>query len=348
MEKEYDYLIIGLGLAGSCLALELCNLNKRILVFDDPNGKSSSKVAGGLINPVTGRKMTLTWKAEQLFPYLDTFYSKASKQLKAKFYFKMPIYRPFISTAEQNEWHGKSIEPEYINFVEKVHSKSEKEQNVNDPFGGIVLKNSGFLKTTVFLDAVKDYLKNINAVLDEKFDLENVNFNNENIVYKKIKAKKVIFCEGVQAAGNPYFKEIKFRPVKGEVLSLKLDEPLNKIYNRGVFILPRDGVHVVGSNYNHKTLDWEPSLEAKEEILHKLDDLLCKPYKIVGHKAGVRPAIADRRPVLGASKWNSNIVIFNGLGTKGVSLAPYFAQQLAEWLVNNKPIKPEVAINRFY
>lgn len=48
------------------------------------------------------------------------------------------------------------------------------------------------------------------------------------------------------------------------------------------------------------------------------------PYNVVEHKAGVRPSVSDRRPVLGPCKDYEQLVVFNGLGTKGVSLAPFF------------------------
>ncbi len=112
--------------------------------------------------------------------------------------------------------------------------------------------------------------------------------------------------------------------------------------------MPRDGSHTVGSNYNHKDLSWENTEKGRVEIEVKLKALLLKEYKVVGHKAGVRPSVSDRRPVLGESSNNEQIIIFNGLGTKGVSLAPFFANQLADNLVNGTEIEKEVNVNRFY
>ncbi len=341
-------MIVGQGLAGSCLALELAAHKKKLVVFNNAQGHSSSRVAGGLINPVTGRKMVLTWKAHQLFPFLNRFYTAAMVKLENNFYRTLPLYRPFVSTEEQNEWQGKSVEAQFAPFVEAVVTASEAERMVKDPFGGLLLKQSGYLDTDSFINSVAKWLKKEHKLVNAKFDAKDVNFNEDVVVYKEIKAGKIIFCEGVGAIQNPYFPEIKFRPVKGEVLTIMLDTPLHKIYNRGVFVLPREGSCTVGSNYNHKDLTWEPTNAGKEEISKKLNELLLKPYKIVGHKAGVRPSVADRRPVLGASRQNEHMIIFNGLGTKGVSLAPYFAHQLANWLLTGSPIDKEVHINRFF
>lgn len=348
MEQEYDYIIVGQGLAGSCLALNLVNKGKRILVFSDPNGKSSSRVAGGLINPITGRKMVLTWKANELFPYLDKFYREAETLLAANFYFKLPIYRPFVSIEEQNEWQGKSVEPTYSPFIKGVITQKENKNIVNDPFGGLLLDNGGYLDTNIFLDAVSGWLKKQEFLLNERFNIDLVNFTADGVVYKDVTAKRIIFCEGVSGNKNPYFTDIKFRPVKGEVLKVEMEADLNKIYNRGVFVMPRNGSYTVGSNYNHRDLTWDPTEKGKEEIEVKLKALLNKPYTIVGHKAGIRPSVTDRRPVLGASKEREQMIVFNGLGTKGVSLAPYFASQLTEWLCNGKEVDKEVRVERFF
>jgi hypothetical protein len=42
-----------------------------------------------------------------------------------------------------------------------------------------------------------------------------------------------------------------------------------------------------------------------------------------------------------------NIGIFNGMGTKGCSLAPYFAEQMTEHILHQTPIDKEASIDRF-
>jgi len=61
----------------------------------------------------------------------------------------------------------------------------------------------------------------------------------------------------------------------------------------------------------------------------------------------MRPTTPDRKPILGVHPQHAQAVVFNGLGTKGVSLAPYFSGVLAEALENDAPINKEVDIDRY-
>src|SRR5688572_337382 len=106
-----DFIIVGQGLAGSAVALQLINRGKKILVIDRPIANSSSRVAVGLFNPITGRNLVKTWLADQLFPCFHRFYRDAETLTGKKFFHSLPLYRPFGSIEEQNEWMAKSADP---------------------------------------------------------------------------------------------------------------------------------------------------------------------------------------------------------------------------------------------
>ena len=73
-----------------------------------------------------------------------------------------------------------------------------------------------------------------------------------------------------------------------------------------------------------------------------------KPYKIVDQEAGIRPATLDRRPFLGVHPEFERLLMFNGFGTKGVSLMPYFSVKFCDFLSNDKELPEEVNINRYF
>tara|TARA_R110000796_G_scaffold74374_1_gene167291 strand:- start:277220 stop:278272 length:1053 start_codon:yes stop_codon:yes gene_type:complete len=344
-----DYILVGQGLAGSILANHLINAGCSVMVFDDPSLSNSSKIAGGLYNPVTGRKMVKTWNADNLFNYLTAYYPKLESQLDSDFLNDIPIYRPFISAEELNEWMGKSADIDYSSYVQKVHNNSAYGNQVKDDFGGILLNQSGFVDTAKLLFASAAFLNGKNSLKHEYFDPSDLRLEEGYAEYKGIKCKSVIFCNGHKSLEQQYFGWIPLRPVKGELLMIKTDEDLRVIHNRGVFVIPLgNGICKVGSTYDHQNLDENPTIEAKNVLVHKLNELIKFPYEIEYQLAGVRPATKDRKPIIGQHPEFKSLISFNGFGTKGVSLIPYYAIQLTQLLTEASRIDDEVNIERFF
>jgi glycine/D-amino acid oxidase-like deaminating enzyme len=69
--------------------------------------------------------------------------------------------------------------------------------------------------------------------------------------------------------------------------------------------------------------------------------------QILEQKAGVRPTVLDRRPLMGEHPAYQGVYIFNGLGTKGYMMAPTLASELADFMLEQKPLDPETDIRRF-
>lgn len=350
IQKKIDYLIIGQGLAGSCLAVQLMSRGKSLVVFDQPKVNRASAVAAGLFNPITGKVMAKTWKADLSFSYLFSFYKNAETNLGKKFFFPQSLYRPFLTVEEQNEWMAKSEEPEFKDYVEKVFGNSIFGSQVNDLLGGLLLKQCGYLDTILFMDAVRVRLNKLNSYREEKFKPESLKVTNKQVEYEYLIADKIIFCGGINDASINYFKQLPLRPLKGETLQIRLPQSIDNIYNRGVYIVPTDieREYKIGATYSPHDKTTEVTKVARQELVEKLDDLLRLPYEITHQNWGIRPTTSDRRPIIGSHPSEKKIVIFNGLGTKGVSLAPYFSGQLADWLVGIGEIEKDVSIERFY
>lgn len=342
---EYDYMLVGQGLAGSCLALQLLQRGKRILVIDLYTEHAATQVAAGLFNPVTGRVMAKTWKADVLFPYLHDFYRKAEALTGERFFYPMPLYRPFISVEEQNEWMGKSTNDALAAYIDSVSINPIQTDHVKNPFGGLKLKQCGYLNTPVFSRAVRTYISRKGTLLPEHFDEAELTFSETGIGYRNYRAEKIILCQGVQALSGKLFSWLPIRPLKGETLTLQTDQNIAMIYNRGVYVVP--GSWKVGATYHSNDLTEAVTTTARTELTQKLEELVSFPYKITAQSWGMRPTTPDRRPILGAHPQYKQAIVFNGLGTKGISLAPYFSGVLAAWLENEALINKEVDIERY-
>jgi glycine/D-amino acid oxidase-like deaminating enzyme len=73
---KVDYLIIGQGLCGTFLSWNLLKEGRRVIVIDESRPFSSTKVASGVINPITGRRMVKTWMIDELLPFAKRAYEQ--------------------------------------------------------------------------------------------------------------------------------------------------------------------------------------------------------------------------------------------------------------------------------
>jgi len=348
LRDEFDYIIVGDGLAGVTLALQLHNRGKKLVLFSGTDDNVSSIVAAGLYNPITGRKMVKTWHADLLFPYLKSFYQKTEEITGDHFLNKKTIYRPFISAEEQNEWMAKSADKGFESYIEKVHMSSTSD-SVYDPFGGLALDSAGYLDIPSYLRSTIEFLNKEQLVFSKNFEYANLELENESVEYEGLKANKVLFCEGIGMRKNPYLNWLPLRPVKGEILFIKGDFDFDYILNRGVFVLSLgNDIYKVGSTYDHHDLSLDPTAKAKQQMLDKLKDILQADFEVVDQIAGIRPATKDRRPFLGIHPKFETIGVFNGLGTKGVSLAPFWSEHFVEHLEQGKKLDSDVNISRHF
>ena len=346
MAKKYDYIIIGQGIAGSVLSLKLLQRGKSILVLDTPSNNISSSVAAGIFNPITGRRMVKTWYADQLWQAFTSFYQEQESHLEANFFHYVKHYRPFRSAADSNDFTARSVSGGYEHFITDISTESESSL-LNDEHGGIWIDQSGYLNIPVFLASVRERLITQGSYLSKHFDDSEMDLENQKI--GDYYFEKLIFCRGWTERDHAIFSELPFKPVKGEILSIQLPQQLPYIVNRGVFVLPKaDGKCVVGSTYNHDDLSSTPTTDGKSQLIEKLEDLYSGNYEITGHFAGVRPSSADRKPFVGIHPKFETIGILNGLGTKGVSLAPHFADKLISFIEGNGKIEAEADIRRYY
>jgi glycine oxidase len=341
-----DFLIVGQGLAGSVLALQLLKYGKRMLVINNSKTNSASSAAAGIYNPITGREMVKTWLAEDLFPYLTHFYQEVEQILGVKILHPMPVFRPFLTTQERSEWLTRVFRKDYTAFLAEVVGASYHREDMLYQYGGIVLKQSGYLDVQGFLKATRAYLEARGAYLEADFSYDHIRLG-KHVSYQSIKARQVIFCEGPQATKNPFFSMLPFRLVKGELILVSLRRPLEVIYNRRVFVLPQVANQaVVGATYDGQDLSLSPTEKAMQILEEKLRNTFNLAYTVRGQRTGIRPATFDRRPLIGLHPWYPQVGIFNGLGTKGVSLAPFFAKVFAEHLLLQKKLPLEVQIGR--
>ena len=343
-----DYLIVGSGLAGISFAEVALKNNKTILLLDDKS-QNSSRVAGGLYNPVILKRFSEVWNAKEQLVLMNDFYNRVEDKLKERFNFKMHVLRKFFSIEEQNNWFAAS---DKINLAPFLSTKliSKKYNSIDSPYDYGEVLHTGYVDTALLLDAYRKYLLENDLLREETFDFSNIEFLDSGVKYRDIQAQNIIFAEGFGMHKNPFFNYLPLDGTKGELFVIKApDLKLDVIVNTSVFILPLgDDLFKVGATYNWYDKTAEPTEEGKQELLERIKEIITCDFEIVKHFAGVRPTVADRRPLLGTHEKHKSIHILNGLGTRGVMLGPAMAKALYDYIENNVPLDRESYIKRFH
>lgn len=342
-----DYIIVGSGLAGIAFAETLLQQGKSFLVFDNQS-HNSSKIAAGLYNPVILKRFSQVFNAKQQLEIADTFYTTIEQKLAVRFDFKIPIYRKFFSIEEQNNWFTASDKSNLAPFLSTT-IVTKKYTGIDSPFGYGEVLHTGYVDTVALLTHYHQYLKDMNLFSSTTFDYALLDILDKHIEYQNIKAKNIVFAEGFGMHSNPFFNYLPLDGTKGELFIIRANDlDLDVIVNTSVFILPLgDNLFKVGATYNWKDKTNETTAEGKQELIDRIKEILTCDFEIVNHFAGVRPTVKDRRPLLGTHPTHKNLHILNGLGTRGVMLAPAMALDLYQFIENGIPLDNTIDINRY-
>lgn len=342
-----NFLIIGQGLAGTVLSHTINKSGQSFKIVDGGIKNSASQAAAGIFNPITGRQMRKTWMAAELFAFLPNFYKSLEEYLDTELIHFMPVLRMFDSQKQVNDWHSQLERPGISDFMKK--DLPDYPQNIKAPLGLFATKQSGYLDVPKLISTYRKALLEKQLIREESFQFEKLKFQNEKVIYGDIIADKIIFCEGAKGVGNPYFQYLPLIPNKGEILEVEIKNLNNdNIYNKNGFLMPRKNQNFwVGSTYHRDNSDTNLTETGLKELESKINGITGEEYKKKRTYVGIRPTVKDRRPLIGLHPENEQIGIFNGLGSKGVSLAPFWANIFVEHLINKKELPSEVNITRY-
>lgn len=333
-QEQSETIIVGAGLAGVSMAWDFY-FNNIPFTLIDGDDRSTAKAAAGLMNPVVFRRLNQSWRATEFMPVAFAFYQTIEKSLNKRVLHPTKFSRILSNTGEVNDWMLKTDEfPDFFGEISK-----EEIKGVIAPAGFAHVKSAAYLDLLTFIEESLNYFKSKGIkVQKELFDYDSISVE-----------KSYVFCEGRGLHQNPFFNYLPLNGTHGETLFIKTDAlNLDEVLNKNLFILPLgNNTYRIGATYNWKEKETVTTETGKAELLEKLHEFTDFEFEIIDQRAGIRPTVIDRRPLLGQHPIHKNLYVFNGLGTKGVMLAPFYVHQFTNYFKHGIELENMVNINRF-
>jgi glycine oxidase len=344
-----DFIIVGRGLAASVLMHTFYKNNISFITIGTESLSNCSRVAAGIWNPVVIKRMNPSWKAAEVISALMEFYPECERTLQTRLITLRQIVKPFTEEQEKALWKKKAGAELSSFLVDEPQNNLTGLEGLKIPNDFGLIENAGNLDMPTFLSASAAFFKE--RIRDEVFEHKELVIENSHVEYKYIKAGNVIFCEGHVVSKNPFFSWIPLNPAKGELLTISSEEIhlKNRIFNRDGFLMDlSDNRFRLGATFEWDKLDEKPTAAGLKELTQKLRRMTSKRYTVEDHQAGIRPATVDRRPIVGKHPVHERLFVFNGLGAKGVMLAPYLSGKFVLFFSKKEDLCPEADVRRFY
>lgn len=323
------------------LSETLAQRGKRVMVFDAPLPGRASHVAAGLVNPVSLRRTVLTWRASEMLAIAGAFYRDLGLQYDTVFWHPTPLAVLFPTAQEAGIWQLRMKDPDMMRFLRLDTSADPALDELPQPYGRGIVDRCARVDVARMLNAYRGQALASGELEERHVVASDIEHTTDGVAVHGRTAPLLVHC------GGPFAQVDGLVQVKGEGLTVRIsDLHLGKVIHRGVFMLPMgEDVYRVGATFAWNDVWSGPTEEARRSLLDRLERLVGREVEVLDHWCGVRPASKDRRPILG--RIGRHEVVFNGLGSRGVVLAPWCAQHLCAHLFEGAAMDPVVDPARF-
>tara|TARA_B100000795_G_scaffold15103_1_gene10234 strand:- start:2875 stop:3939 length:1065 start_codon:yes stop_codon:yes gene_type:complete len=352
--KNVDYIIVGMGIAGLVFSKTLRDHGKSFVVIDNPN-QGATKASGGVLNPTVLKRFTPAWNTVEFVLKAAPFYESLATEIGQQVLSGVAIHRILSNVEEQNNWMVASDKEILSRFLSPEILKN-KNTAINAPFGLGAVMQASMMRPYDLLKAYQDFLKHQDQLIEAQFQHKELIITSTAVQYKDIRAAKIVFAEGAGVAHNPYFT-VDVSPIgkkvfvgnKGEYIIVKAPELQSEAILKGpVMVIPLgDDLYKVGASYGRDDYSSHTTPGACEEISAKLSKMISCDFKVVDQVTGIRPTVKDRKPLVGCLQNTKSVSFLNGLGTRGLTMAPCLAGHLYDYLENDVQIPELIDIKRF-
>ena len=314
----------------------------------DANNVKASVVAAGLYNPVILKRFTMAWNADEQLNFAKQFYRKLEGQLENNFIEPLEVIRRFNSVKEQNSWFTKLNNPGLSKYM-SGELFCDEISGVKAAYNYGKLEGTGRILIKPLIEKYMAFLKKQDAFLNEKFDYDELKIFDGFVKYKSFEARNIIFCEGYALKQNPFFNKLPLVGNKGSYIIIESEHlQLAKALKSYYFLIPLGAnQYKFGATYENHFKDVDHDKATKAHLVNELEQLISVPYKLISQETAVRPTVIDRRPLVGQHTVYEQLFVCNGMGTRGVMIAPTASKHLVNYILKNEPIPKDIDINRF-
>ena len=347
-EKVVDCLIIGQGISGTMLSYYLQQQGQTVIMIDEARPYTASRIASGLINPVTGKKWVTSWMAGELLPFAENAYAELGQLLNTELIRKYDLLG-FHPSQEAKQLFEARIE-EDDTYLYEVMNEQLWAPHFDFHFGIGGVHPCFIIDVPGLLNGWRQKMLAQEALIETSFSWGDCQLIPGGVIYKNITARRIILCKGPADIDDPYFTRLPFQLNKGEAIIARIPElPRTHLYKYGpISIVPwQENLFWIGSIFDREYKDELPTPAFRAMIATTLSRWLKLPYYIEDHLAAIRPATGGQKPFSGFHPVHTQVGIFNGMGSKACSQAPLLAQELAAHIAHGTPLTPEADISRF-
>jgi glycine/D-amino acid oxidase-like deaminating enzyme len=331
---QRDLLIVGQGLAGTLLGWELERAGVAFTIADLGHVHAASRVAAGILNPVTGQRIVKSWRVDALRPVARQTYRELEHALGVPLWRELRVRRFFVDDRERRVWADKKARGDLGEYA----GASDRE--------GFWIEGAARVDTAALIAAARARWLRAGVLREERVDWTRAGAD----------YGLVIDCTGAglpapsgAETGGP-FAEAPWQFSKGECLALEIDGLAHDVVlNRRHWLLPEAaGRAKVGATHEPGRRDTAATAEARAELEASVAAMTRERFAVVAQEAGVRCYLPDKRPVAGRHPGNPRFGVLNGFGAKGALVAPWLARQWAKHLTDGTPFDSEVEAARLW
>ncbi|WP_166820340.1 NAD(P)/FAD-dependent oxidoreductase [Thalassoroseus pseudoceratinae] len=342
-----DDIIIGQGLAGSVLSWQLHWQGRQVLVIDRADTQTASRVAAGLVTPVTGMRFVRTWRFDEFWSAATEFYRRVEQETGAAIFRIQPSVRIFATETER-ENYAKRLDAGRLTGDTRPPNPSLNSRDFQVPFGAFEMPSAARLDVARFLELTRNRLERTGhywkTEIDSQSDIQPTS-QAVRLPRLDLTAERLFFCEGIAAMRNPWFAELPFDPAAGEILTVRIPGLTeSRTIHRGLWLTgehSQQHVFRVGATYDREDLHGRRTSSGRDTILKQLRDFVPHAAEVLQHDAAVRPIVVGRNPVIGQHSEHPQLWLFNGLASKGALQAPAVGAHLVAAACEGLPIDPE-------